>query len=176
MRRRITIAFVTALLAVFFVTHPVAWALVRWSATPKHLTVPVAGVYPERLSSSFGAPRSGGRRHEGIDIFAHRGTPVVAAAPGRVIRVGHNHLGGRVVWVAGAGARLYYYAHLNSFSVEEGATVAAGQELGRVGNSGNAVSTPPHLHFGVYPLSHLLRAVDPAPLLKAATRFTPKSP
>jgi murein DD-endopeptidase MepM/ murein hydrolase activator NlpD len=165
--RRVALLTLLALVVMFFIAHPTAWALVRWSAEPKTLQIPVAGVHPERLESSFGAPRSGGRKHQGIDIFAHRGTPVVAAAPGRVVRVGHNHLGGRVVWVAGGGARLYYYAHLNSFSVVEGTTVEAGDEIGRVGNSGNAVTTPPHLHFGIYPARRLFRAVDPAPLLKS---------
>jgi murein DD-endopeptidase MepM/ murein hydrolase activator NlpD len=166
MRRRLVFALLAGVMISFLVSHPTAWALMRWSRDPKQLVVPVAGVQPERLSSTFGAPRSGGRQHQGIDIFAHRGTPVLAAAPGRVIRVGHNHLGGRVVWVAGGGARLYYYAHLNSFSVEGGQTVAAGDEIGRVGNSGNAVTTPPHLHFEIHPAGHLFRAVDPAPMLK----------
>jgi murein DD-endopeptidase MepM/ murein hydrolase activator NlpD len=165
--RRVAVITSLVVLVMLLASHPTAWALVRWSSSPDQLVVPVAGVHPERLSSSFGAPRSGGRKHEGIDIFAHRGTPVLAAAPGRVIRVGHNHLGGKVVWVAGGGARLYYYAHLNSFSVAEGQTVAAGDELGRVGNSGNAVTTPPHLHFGVYPARRLFRAVDPAPMLRS---------
>jgi murein DD-endopeptidase MepM/ murein hydrolase activator NlpD len=167
MRRRLVFALLAGVIVSFLLSHPTAWALVRWSRDPGQLVVPVAGVQPERLSSSFGAPRSGGRKHQGIDIFAHRGTPVLAAAPGRVIRVGHNQLGGRVVWVAGAGARLYYYAHLNSFSVEEGETVAAGDELGHVGNSGNAATTPPHLHFEIHPIGRLFRAVDPAPMLKS---------
>jgi murein DD-endopeptidase MepM/ murein hydrolase activator NlpD len=134
------------------------------------MIVPVAGVRPSSLTSSFGDPRSGHRRHQGIDIFAHRGTPVVAAAPGQVVRVGQDRLGGNVVWVAGAGARLYYYAHLSRFSVQPGEVVAAGDELGRVGNTGNARTTPPHLHFGIYPLSHGFRAVDPAPLLRRQAR------
>src|SRR5690349_7335059 len=112
MRRRLVIALVGAIAITFFASHPVAWAMVRYWRNPNQLMVPVRGVEPTALTSTFGAPRSGHREHKGIDIFARRGTPVVAAADGTVIRVGQNHLGGNVVWVAGGGARLYYYAHL----------------------------------------------------------------
>jgi murein DD-endopeptidase MepM/ murein hydrolase activator NlpD len=150
-------------------------ALIRYSTDPDELVVPVSGIQPSSLQSSFGEPRSGHRKHAGIDIFARRGTAVLAAAPGEVVRVGHDHLGGNVVWVAGAGARLYYYAHLDRFSVSVGQTVAAGDELGRVGNTGNAITTPPHLHFGIYPATHAFRAVDPAPLLKTQGRTLSRS-
>jgi murein DD-endopeptidase MepM/ murein hydrolase activator NlpD len=140
-----------------------------WDA-PAVYRIPVEGVRAAGLRDSWHAPRPGGRRHEGIDIFARRGTPVVATAPGRVIKVGHNRLGGNVVTVAGAGAQLYYYAHLERFAaVEVGDKVRAGTVLGYVGNTGNAAGTPPHLHFGVYPLRNALRAVNPYPLLAAHT-------
>jgi murein DD-endopeptidase MepM/ murein hydrolase activator NlpD len=148
-------------------------ALVRYAATPSELVVPVQGVARETLRGSWGQPRPGNRRHEGIDIFARRGTPVVAAAPGAVTRVGHDRLGGNVVWVAGAGARLYYYAHLDEFApgLRPGLDVPAGYTLGRVGTSGDARGTSPHLHFGIYPAGRAFRAVDPLPLLqgRAAT-------
>jgi hypothetical protein len=100
-----------------------------------------------------------------VDIFAPRGTPVIASSPGRVRWVGTNRLGGNVVWMReqDAGYSLYY-AHLDSQAVRRGTLVMPGDTLGFVGNSGNARTTPPHLHFGIY-----LRGrgpVDPAPFLE----------
>jgi murein DD-endopeptidase MepM/ murein hydrolase activator NlpD len=143
-------------------------ALVRYADPPRELVVPVQGVARATLRSSWGQPRSGNRRHEGIDIFASRGTPVLAAAAGEITRVGHDRLGGNVVWIAGAGARLYYYAHLAEFApgVHPGLEVPAGFVIGRVGNTGDARGTSPHLHFGIYPAGRAFGAVDPWPLLQ----------
>jgi murein DD-endopeptidase MepM/ murein hydrolase activator NlpD len=161
-----TLLFVVA--ALLAVRRPLV-ALIRYRQPPRELVVPVAGVAREKLESSWGAPRSGHRQHHGIDIFARRGTPILAAAPGVVVRIGHDRLGGNVVWVAGAGARLYYYAHLDAYrpGLSVGEEVEAGRWLGRVGTTGNAQGTPPHLHFGVYPAAQLFRPVDPTPLLRA---------
>ena len=151
------------------VTHRTAWALVRYSGSPGTLEVPVRGVKRPSLHSSFGEPRSGHRKHAGIDIFAHRGTPVVAAAEGVVVRIGTtDRLGGNTVWVAGKPSTLYYYAHLDHFAsgLHVGDHVARGDTLGFVGNTGNARTTPPHLHFGMYPLARALWPIDPTPLLK----------
>jgi murein DD-endopeptidase MepM/ murein hydrolase activator NlpD len=144
-------------------------ALCRYAAAPQELVVPVAGVERARLHSSWGEPRSGHRQHHGIDIFARRGTPVLAAARGEIVRIGHDRLGGNVVWIAGAGARLYYYAHLDDYrpGLAVGEEVEAGRWIGRVGTTGNAQGTPPHLHFGVYPAARAFRPVDPMPLLRA---------
>jgi len=78
--------------------------------------------------------------------------------------VGEDRLGGRAVSVLGAGARTYYYAHLDRYSVNEhaGEEIAHGAVIGYVGNTGNARTTPPHLHFGIYTPSG---AIDPLPLL-----------
>jgi murein DD-endopeptidase MepM/ murein hydrolase activator NlpD len=156
------------LLLSVLVTHRTAWALVRYAVGPSRLTVPVSGVARTSLRSSWGEPRSGHRHHQGIDIFARRGTPVIAAADGEVVRVGHDRLGGNVVWVAGAGAQLYYYAHLDAFQpgLHAGERVRAGDRLGRVGTSGNARGTPPHLHFGIYPATRAFWPVDPTPALR----------
>ena len=147
-------------------------ALWRYRAEAREVVVPVEGVAPRALSSSFGEPRSEGRHHQGIDIFARRGTPVVAAVEGEVTRVGQDRLGGNVVWVAGAGMRLYYYAHLEAFAdgIAPGRAVRPGTLLGYVGTTGNARGTPPHLHFGVYPAATEFRAIDPAPWLKQRGR------
>jgi murein DD-endopeptidase MepM/ murein hydrolase activator NlpD len=122
------------------------------------LGFPVAGRGMTGIRSRFGAPRDGGRReHHGVDIFAPRGTPVVAAVAGRVSRVRTSGLGGNVVWLRESGLdRRLYYAHLDRHAVVEGAWVEPGDTLGFVGNTGNARTTPPHLHFGIY-----LRGVGP---------------
>jgi murein DD-endopeptidase MepM/ murein hydrolase activator NlpD len=91
---------------------------------------------------------------------------------GEVWRVGNDSLGGRVVTVLGEGRSLYYYAHLDDWAdgLMKGQRVERGMVLGTVGNTGNARTTPPHLHFGVYRLGLFRnRAVDPAPLLAKST-------
>jgi len=116
------------------------------------LGFPVAGMDMRTLRSRFGAPRDAGRReHHGVDLFAPRGTPVLAVTAGWVSRTGTNRLGGNVVWLRDAryGRRLYY-AHLDRHAVEEDTWVEPGDTLGFVGNTGNARTTPPHLHFGIY--------------------------
>jgi murein DD-endopeptidase MepM/ murein hydrolase activator NlpD len=125
------------------------------------LRFPVAQARPRDLQSVFGDPRDGGRRqHEGVDIFANRGTHVVSASDGIVTRVGETRLGGRVVWVwdTERGVMLYY-AHLHEQFVSTGERVTAGEMLGTVGNTGNARTTAPHLHFGIYERGR--GAIDP---------------
>jgi murein DD-endopeptidase MepM/ murein hydrolase activator NlpD len=127
------------------------------------LRFPVPGVTPRQVHSLFGDPRdTGGRRHEGIDIFAPRGTPVVAAADGWITPRTSNNLGGNVVWIWSLNPRVaLYYAHLDRQAVSPGARVRAGEVVGYVGNTGNARGTSPHLHFGVY--APPAGAVDPLP-------------
>lgn len=135
---------------------------------PVSLSVPVQGVRPAALRDTWHGARSGGRKHEGIDIFARRGTPVLSATEGIVLRVGTNRLGGRVVWVLGPGGQRHYYAHLDGYSdVVPGMRVEPGRVLGFVGDSGNAKGTPPHLHYGVYEAGG---AVNPFPLLRATRK------
>lgn len=118
---------------------------------PAHLPNPVRAGRPLRLANSWGAARSGGRRHEGIDIFVPQGTPVVTTTRGVVTRVGTNRLGGQIVGVLGPGLEWHYYAHLERFGTfREGDIVQPGDVLGYVGNTGNARGTPPHLHYGIY--------------------------
>ena len=116
------------------------------------LAFPVGGRDTRAIQSSFGAVRDAGRReHDGVDIFAPRGTPVLAASAGIVSRVGDQRLGGRVVWVRDARRGMsQYYAHLDRQLVERGQRVQPGDTIGLVGNTGNARTTPPHLHFGLY--------------------------
>jgi murein DD-endopeptidase MepM/ murein hydrolase activator NlpD len=120
-------------------------------AAPTYLLSPVDAARPRRLANSWGAARPGGRRHEGIDIFAPKGTPVVSTTRGIVTRVGMNRLGGQIVGVLGPGLEWHYYAHLDRFGTfREGDIVHAGDVLGYVGNTGNARGTPAHLHYGIY--------------------------
>ncbi|MCD0505346.1 M23 family metallopeptidase [Bordetella petrii] len=131
---------------------------------PTTLPVPVQGVPARQLADTWGAARAAGRRHEGVDIFAPRGTPVVSATEGVVTRVGTNNLGGQVVWVLGPGRQMHYYAHLDGYAdIGRGSHVLPGTPLGYVGNTGNARGTPPHLHYGIYQAGG---AINPYPLLR----------
>jgi murein DD-endopeptidase MepM/ murein hydrolase activator NlpD len=129
---------------------------------PAKIFIPVPGVTKRQIANTWQAPR-GGRRHEGQDIFAKRGTPIFSATRGYVYKIGENTLGGQTVSVIGAGGRVYYYAHLDAYAegLEEGNYVTPQTKLGFVGTTGNAQGTPPHLHFGVYTSSG---AIDPLPL------------
>jgi peptidoglycan LD-endopeptidase LytH len=119
-----------------------------------HLMVPVAGTKPERLSNTFQAPRgtAGAREHLAIDIMAPKGTPVLAAVDGEILRVTTNDLGGKTIYATDRGHRfVYYYAHLDRYEgrTKPGAIVKQGAVLGYVGTTGNAPKNAPHLHFQV---------------------------
>jgi murein DD-endopeptidase MepM/ murein hydrolase activator NlpD/SH3-like domain-containing protein len=115
------------------------------------LAFPILDGNERAVRSTFGVPRDGGaREHHGIDIFAPRGTVAVAAAQARVARVENTPRGGNVVWLRDERGYALYYAHLDRQHVTEGDEVQPGDTIGFVGNTGNAVTTPPHLHFGVY--------------------------
>jgi murein DD-endopeptidase MepM/ murein hydrolase activator NlpD len=118
----------------------------------QRLAMPVKDVEKKEIANTWHAPRGTDRLHEGQDIFAPRGTPVLSATEGYIVRIGENSLGGQTVSVIGAGGRVYYYAHLDSYAphIEEGDYVTTQTPLGYVGTTGNAAGTPPHLHFGVY--------------------------
>lgn len=125
------------------------------------LPFPVSGLDSRRVQSGFGADRDAGiRQHEGVDIFAAAGTPVVAVAAG-VARPDTNTLGGNVVWLNDRRRHTIYYAHLQRSALTGTTTVAVGDVLGYVGNTGNARTTAPHLHFGIYARG----ALDPMPFI-----------
>ena len=128
------------------------------------LAMPVQDVSKKQVANTWHAPRGNDRLHQGQDIFAPRGTPVRSATDGYILNIGENSLGGQTVSVVGAGGRVYYYAHLDSYArgIEEGDLVTTSTILGYVGTTGNAAGTPPHLHFGVYSTGG---AVNPLPLL-----------
>jgi murein DD-endopeptidase MepM/ murein hydrolase activator NlpD len=131
--------------------------------TPSLSYFPVSGHDTTAIGSWYGDSRDAGRRrHEGLDIFAPRGTPVLAAANGVVRSTRRNRLGGNVVWLRDVFGRSHYYAHLDSQAVRRGQRVQAGDTVGFVGNTGNARTTPPHLHFGMYSSG----SFDPYPALQ----------
>ena len=133
------------------VTTPAAPSAEAEYLLGRQLMVPVAGVEPSRLQDTFAAARDGGaRRHNALDIMAPRGTPVLAADDGRVMRVSTNGLGGLTVYLLDPAERyVYYYAHLDAWrdGLRSGMTVARGEVLGYVGSTGNASASAPHLHF-----------------------------
>lgn len=112
---------------------------------------PVAAGINSNVQSYWGDNRdAGARSHEGIDIFAKRGTPVIASTNGSIGYSGEKGLGGKQVWLRDRKrGQSLYYAHLDSIANVSG-NVKRGDTLGFVGNTGNARTTPPHLHFGIY--------------------------
>src|SRR5690606_13583710 len=126
---------------------------------PSGLAMPVAGVRPEGLVDTFDAARGEGREHDALDILAPRGTPVLAAAAGRVLRLFTSVRGGLTIYQLGADGRtVYYYAHLDGYAegLANGQALARGQVIGYVGDSGNAAPGNTHLHFAMW------RIADPA--------------
>jgi murein DD-endopeptidase MepM/ murein hydrolase activator NlpD len=116
------------------------------------LEIPVAGKSMAQLQDTFDEGRDGGRVHRALDILAPRGTPVLAADSGRILRVKTNSLGGNTIYATDPQGRIvYYYAHLDAYQrgVAEGLVVARGDTLGYVGTTGNAPKDTPHLHFQV---------------------------
>lgn len=133
------------------------------------LHMPVVGITPRHLSDSWGNPRDGGRRrHKGIDIFAPKGTPVVAVQDGVITYIGEQSKGGLCLWLSTESGASFYYAHLDRWAagLYEGMEVRSGDLLGYVGNTGNARTTPPHLHFQV---SENDKTVNPYPILTRAS-------
>lgn len=128
------------------------------------LVMPISTISKKDIADTWQSPRGSSRKHEGQDILAPRGTPVLSVTNGYVMNVGENTLGGLTVSVVGDGGRVYYYAHLDSYApaLSEGDYVTEQTLLGYVGTTGNALGTPPHLHFGVYTASG---AINPLPLL-----------
>lgn len=122
---------------------------------------------PNAFSDTWGAPRSGGRSHQGVDMFAAYGMPLYAVADGTV-RVSTNRLGGLSVHLDSVHGDRYYYAHLSAVTVEPGQAVRAGDQVGENGNSGNARATPPHLHWQYHPGGGA--PVNPYPLAAALCR------
>lgn len=112
---------------------------------------PLAG--PSTFSDDWLAVRAGGRYHEGIDLFAARGTPVVAVADGTLFRVGDSGISGNRLWLRDSAGTEFFYAHLDGFTsaAREGASVGKGTVIGYNGDTGDARGTSPHVHFEIHP-------------------------
>lgn len=141
--------------------------------TGPSLKFPVAISGRPNIGSFWGDSRdNGGRSHEGIDIFAPKGTPALAAKSGTVTRVTDNNLGGKVVFMRPDEEDYnLYYAHLMVQLVHDGQRVAAGDTVGLIDNTGNAKNTPTHLHFGIYASEG---AVDPLPFVDRKVTSAPE--
>jgi hypothetical protein len=142
-------------------------------STGPTLAFPVTPKVKSTIASFWGAGRdAGARKHEGIDIFAPRGTLLVAAADGIVTRVQENKLGGKVVFLRPNNKNYtLYYAHLQKQIAEPGQRVRVGDSIGLVGNTGNAITTDPHLHFGIYTYTG---AIDPLPFINRVIKTPDK--
>ncbi|MGQ0680526.1 MAG: murein hydrolase activator EnvC family protein [Actinomycetota bacterium] len=126
---------------------------------------PVDG--PVSFTDTYGHPRSGGRRHQGVDMFAAMGTPTVAIVDGTVQRKASSAAGGLSLYFKGIDGVEYFYAHLQKYAgVENGQKLSAGQVLGYVGDSGNAAGGPPHLHLEVAPAGS--GPINPTPTARRA--------
>lgn len=127
----------------------------------------ICPITPGRTSfiDSWGFPRSGGRRHKGVDMFASRGEPLYAVQSG-VASASSSSLGGITVHLRADTGFTYYYAHLDSRTFSGSIRVDQGDTLGTVGNTGNARTTSPHLHFEIRPRGS--GAVNPYPTVRAA--------
>lgn len=131
---------------------------------PQHLPIPVQGVSREQLVDTWGNARSQGRSHEGIDIMAKRGTPVLSATDGFISKISSYGAGGNAITVVGYALSQHYYAHLDRFgSYKVGDSVKVGDVLGYVGSTGNA--STPHLHYGIYLYPNRV-ATNPYPYLR----------
>jgi murein DD-endopeptidase MepM/ murein hydrolase activator NlpD len=137
------------------------------------LIIPVTGVEPDELADTFEEAR-GTRRHEALDILSPRGTPVVSAADGRLMKLHTSENGGLMVYAADASERfILFYAHLDRYAsgLSEGMRLRRGQRLGYVGTTGNAPPNVPHLHFGIARAADVREwwkgvPIDPLPLLR----------
>jgi murein DD-endopeptidase MepM/ murein hydrolase activator NlpD len=143
-------------------------------APPAAPAAPVSGgtacpiAQPHSFVDSFGAPRSGGRRHQGVDMMAPTGTRIFAFTDGVVTRQSNSSLGGISVYMVGSNGAEYYYTHLSGYAVPTGTRVRAGQLIAYSGQSGNAAFSVPHLHFEIHPGGPGSTPVNPYPAVKRA--------
>lgn len=141
---------------------------------PGKLLVPVEGIAPAKLTDTFDQPRGNERHHEALDIMAPKGTKVLAAADGKVVKLFTSKPGGLTIYEFDPTEKYaYYYAHLDRYAdgLQEGAQVKRGDVIGYVGTTGNADPNAPHLHFAVFELTPEKQwwkgtPVDPYPLLQ----------
>jgi len=149
------------LILVLIISIPTEWIKIwnNYSIKKKNvrITVPLNSIKKFEIEDTFGAPRGNNRKHEGVDIFASRGTKIFNVQEGVVLFIGKNILGGNVIKIFGEDNRIFYYAHLDSFAdIKVGDKIDKGKVIGYVGNTGNAIFTSPHLHFEIMEIKWLL--------------------
>lgn len=140
----------------------------------RELAIPVSGVTTSGLYDTFGELRGGTRQHEALDILAPRGTPVLSAAKGRVLKLFDSKAGGLMVYAADSSEKfILMYGHLDAYApgLAEGQPLKRGQQVGVVGTTGNAPPGTPHLHFAIARSDDVKQwwkgsPVNPFPLLK----------
>lgn len=140
---------------------------------PSGLAIPVVGIKPDQLTDTFDDARSQGRRHDAIDIMAPDGVPVIAVADGTIEKLFNSARGGITLYERSVDQKwTYYYAHLSAYApgIAEGQQVKRGQVIGRVGHTGDASASGPHLHFAINSMAPGDRwwngtAINPYPLL-----------
>lgn len=143
------------------------------AAQPGTLLIPVSGITAGQLTDTFKDARGAGRVHDAMDIMAPNGTPVVAVADGRLVKLFNSKQGGLTLYQFNVGeTRAYYYAHLDRYAdgMAEGRALRRGETIGYVGSTGNASPDGPHLHFAVFELGPEKKwwqgtAINPYPLL-----------
>jgi murein DD-endopeptidase MepM/ murein hydrolase activator NlpD len=135
------------------VAAPIRVATTDAYLSERHIILPVAGADAAKLYDSFNEDRDGGERmHRAIDILAPRGTPILSADDGKILRMSTSSLGGITMYTVDPASRLvYYYAHMDRYNegMSPGRTIMKGDTLGFVGTTGNAPKDLPHLHFQV---------------------------
>jgi len=138
----------------------------------QNIPIPVLlGVAPHHIYPDFGDPRSGGRKHEGQDILAPRGAPVVTPTDAVVLRTGEGESSGNYVYTANPGGETFAYMHLDEIAeIDSGDELKRGDLLGYVGNTGNAAGGPAHLHFEI----RINGQTDPYPRLKSTFTISEK--
>ena len=140
---------------------------------PAGLALPVVGIKATDLVDTYASARGAGRRHDAIDIMAAEGTPVIAAADGTIEKLFNSVRGGTTIYERSVDRNwIYYYAHLSAYApgLGEGQQVKRGQVIGRVGHTGDASPSGPHLHFAINRMAPGERwwngtAINPYPLL-----------
>ncbi len=144
----------------------------------REIAMPLSGIDPATLHSSFNDMRGGTRHHEAHDIMAARRTPVMSAADGRVLKLFTSKAGGLMIYATDSSERfILMYAHLDSYAagLRDGSPLKRGQVIGAVGFTGNAIASAPHLHFALARSADVHRwskgtPIDPLPILQAARR------
>jgi murein DD-endopeptidase MepM/ murein hydrolase activator NlpD len=140
----------------------------------REMIIPVQGFTGAMIHDTYDELRGGTRKHEALDILAARGTPVLSATSGRVLKLFDSKAGGLMVYAADSSERfILMYAHLDGYQpgLVEGQRIVQGQQLGAVGTTGNAPANVPHLHFAIARSSDVRlwwkgAPVNPYPLLK----------